>query len=155
MINFSLIESWENNKDICSAKNSKIMKWIFFSTVFFISMVSLSGQATLGVSMTFEQEHIDLGKMKKGETRSFQYVFTNTGKENVEIELVTACECSTVDWPRRPIPPGKKGVIDVVFDSSEKDVSETVEVDITLRNIDPKTGYQIFKILQYSFTLEQ
>ncbi len=131
------------------------MKWIFLSTIIFISMTSLSGQVTPGVSMTFEQEYIDLGKMKKGETRSFQYVFTNTGKENVEIELVTACECSTVDWTRRPILPGEKGVIDVVFDSSEKDVSETVEVDITLKNIDPKTGYQIFKLLQYSFTLEQ
>ena len=130
------------------------MKCFFLSILFIMSIGSLSGQAASGVHMTFEQEHIDLGKMKKGDTRTFQYIFTNTGKETIEIELVTACECSTVDWPRRPIHPGEKGVIDVVFDSAQKDVSETVEVDITLKNIDPKTGYQIFKLLEYRFILE-
>ena len=105
------------------------------------------------VRMKFEEEHIELGIVKKGDKRSFDYVFTNIGTENIVIEIVSGCDCTTTDWPRKPIPPGGKGTIEVTFDSTEKEDSETVDVDITLKNVDPKTGDQIFKILTYSFEL--
>ncbi|HMQ07718.1 MAG TPA: DUF1573 domain-containing protein [Saprospiraceae bacterium] len=129
------------------------------STAFIIFVALLShcmySQSKGGVEMTFEQEHIVLGSMKKGEKKIFQYVFKNTGTDTIEIDIVSACECSTLEWTRNPIPPLGKGTIDVIFDSSEKQQSETVEVDVILKNIDPKTGYQFFKILAYSFVLTQ
>jgi len=103
--------------------------------------------------MTFEEELIDLGTVKKGEQKSFTFDFTNTGRESIEIEIVSACECSTLDWPIKPIKPGEKAKISVDFDSAKKDSSEVIDVDITLLNLDPKTGYQIFKIVQFKYDL--
>jgi len=105
-------------------------------------------------AMQFEAETLDLGPIKKGEKRTFQYTFTNVGKEDIEIDLVSGCDCTTLDWPRLPVKPGEKGTIDVIFDSTEKEDSEPVDIDIYLKNIDPKTGYPMLKILDYSFQLE-
>jgi hypothetical protein len=103
--------------------------------------------------MTFEKELIHLGDVKKGEKKSFTFDFTNTGREAIEIEIVSACECSTLDWPIKPIVPGDTAQIKVDFDSTKKEASETIDVDITLKNIDPKTGYQMFKIVQFDYVL--
>ncbi len=106
-----------------------------------------------GVHMTFENEHINLGKVKKGEIKKFDFVFTNTGTETIEIDIVSGCDCTTLDYPRTKILPGKKAVIHTTFDSGKKDESETVDVDIYLKNIDPKTNHRILKIVDYTFEL--
>ena len=104
--------------------------------------------------MTFDKETLSLGKMKKGDKKTFDYTFTNTGTEVIEIEIVSGCDCTTLDWTRKPIKPGEKGKINVIFDSTEKDLHETsVDVDIYLKNRDPKTNSQILKILNYTFEL--
>ncbi|MFM2393011.1 MAG: hypothetical protein RLZZ546_993 [Bacteroidota bacterium] len=106
------------------------------------------------VEMTFEKETIALGKMKKGDKKTFEYVFTNTGKDVIEIEIVSGCDCTTLDWTRSPIKPGEKGKINVIFDSKEKELTEkSVDVDIYLKNKDKKTNSQIMKILNYTFEL--
>jgi len=105
------------------------------------------------VKMTFENEHISLGKVKRGEKRKFDFVFTNTGSEDIEIDIVSGCDCTTLDWPRKPIKVGQKGVINVIFDSTKKEESETVDIDIYLKNINPKTGQRILKIVDYNFEL--
>ncbi|MFN8320794.1 MAG: DUF1573 domain-containing protein [Saprospiraceae bacterium] len=107
-----------------------------------------------GVHMTFEKETVELGRMKKGDKRTFDYVFTNTGTEVIEIEIVSGCDCTTLDWTRKPIKPGEKGKVNVIFDSKEKEMTEkSVDVDIYLKNKDPKTNSQILKILNYTFEL--
>ena len=104
--------------------------------------------------MTFEKTYIDLGKVKRGEKREFSFEFTNTGSEALTIDLVSACECTTTDYPVLPIAPGKSGKIDVVFDSTEKEASETIDVDIFLLNRDKK-GNTIVERVQYYFDLVQ
>ncbi|HRD08317.1 MAG TPA: DUF1573 domain-containing protein, partial [Saprospiraceae bacterium] len=90
-----------------------------------------------GVHMTFEKETVELGRMKKGDKRTFDYVFTNTGTEVIEIEIVSGCDCTTLDWTRKPIKPGEKGKVNVIFDSKEKEMTEkSVDVDIYLKNKD-------------------
>lgn len=103
--------------------------------------------------MQFEKRHIDLGKVKRGDIRETEFVFTNTGTEDIIIELVSACECTTLDWPRKPVKPGERGRIDIIFDSSEKEESETIEVDISLKNREPGTGYTRLEIVSYSYEL--
>lgn len=49
--------------------------------------------------------------------------------------------------------PGEKGSFHIVFDSTEKEESEDVDIDIYLDAIDPKTGGPIFYILKYSYEL--
>ena len=105
------------------------------------------------VDITFEQKHIDLGKVKRGDKETFKYHFTNTGTEAIEIAIVSGCDCTTLDWTRGKIAPGEKGQIDVIFDSTEKEYSETVDVDMYLKNINPKSDAQYLFILDYVFEL--
>ncbi len=107
-----------------------------------------------GVHMKFEKESVPLGRIKKGDTRSFSYEFQNVGTETIEISTVSSCECTKVDWPRGPIKPGEKRSMKVTFDSTEKEITaKDVDVDIYLKNLDPKTKSQIFKYLKYTFDL--
>lgn len=106
-----------------------------------------------GVHMTFENEHLNIGKVKKGEIKKFDFVFTNTGTETIEIDIASGCDCTTLDYPKNKILPGKKGVIHVTFDSGKKDDSETVDVDLYLKNLNPKTGQRILKIIDYKYEL--
>ncbi len=105
------------------------------------------------VEMTFEKELIHLGKVKKGDSRTFDFVFTNTGIDPITIDIMSSCDCTTLDWPRKPIKPGQKGIIHVTFDSTKKEISETIDVDMYLKNLDPKTGYRILKIINYDYEL--
>lgn len=133
------------------------MKSVVLS-LFILASLMAKGQEVFvkgNVELSFDKMHYDMGKVKKGEQRSTQYTFTNTGKEAVEIEIVDGCSCTTLDWTRGTITPGEEGVIDVVFDSTEKEKSETVDIDITLSNTDPDTGNPIFIYLDYAFELVQ
>lgn len=106
-----------------------------------------------GVHMTFENEHLDIGKVKRGEIKKFDFVFTNTGTDVIEIDIASGCDCTTLDYPKNKILPGKKGTIHVTFDSAKKEASETIDVDIYLKNINPKTGQRILKIIDYKYEL--
>ncbi len=103
--------------------------------------------------MSFDKTMIDLGEVNRGEKRKFKINYENTGTEDVEIDLVSSCDCTTVSWPEgEVIKPGEKGILDVVFDSTEKEQSETVDIDVILKNTDEE-GNPIFYILQYKFEL--
>lgn len=105
--------------------------------------------------MTFEQRSIDIGIVKKGETREIIYTFTNTGDEAIEIAQVSTCDCTEVlKRPYLPVKPGEKGLIKVLFDSNKKDDEEPVEIDIWLEKEDPKTGMPVLERLEYIFKFE-
>jgi len=106
-----------------------------------------------GVHMTFAKESISLGKVKKGEVKKFDYVFTNTGTETIEIDIVSGCDCTTLDYPKTPIKVGQKATIHVTFDSAKKEESEVIDVDMYLKNLNPKTGQRILKVLNYTYDL--
>ena len=130
------------------------MKFYLALFLFLGSMMSINAQQK-AVDLSFDKEHLDLGEVKKGEKRTFEYHFTNSGTENIEIEIVSGCDCTTLDWTRGVIKPGEKGIIDVIFDSTEKEESETVDVDIYLENINPKSDSNYLFVLDYTFVLLQ
>ncbi|MEZ5042381.1 MAG: DUF1573 domain-containing protein [Saprospiraceae bacterium] len=116
---------------------------------------SLYGKKNLkGVPiMNFKTRMVKLGAVKKGEKRQFKYEFTNMGDTDLVISLVSACDCTTTDYATKPVPPGGKGVINVIFDSTDKDESEVIDVDVILENVDPETNYPIIEQLKYTFEL--
>lgn len=130
-------------------------QFLTFLICFTFFTTTLISQDAKPISMTFDSEHIELGKVKRGDVKTFDYTFKNTGSETLKISIVSGCDCSTLDWTRKPIKPGEEGRINVIFDSTEKEESETVDVDIYLDNLDPKTGEQYLKILEFKFDLEQ
>ncbi len=106
------------------------------------------------ISLLFDKELVELGRVKKGEKREMSYSFTNIGNQPIEIELISSCECTTLEWPQfRVFKPGEKGTIKATFDSSEKEISETTDIEIILKQHDPKTRNPIVYILKYSFEL--
>lgn len=106
------------------------------------------------IEMRFDKKLIDLGAVKKGEKREMTIGFMNTGNQPVEIELVSSCECTTLDWPQfKVFKPGEKGSIHAIFDSSEKEIGETTDIEIILKQTDPKTNNPIVYKVQYKFEL--
>lgn len=87
--------------------------------------------------ITFDRDSIDIGVMTKGDTRAVQFPFTNTGDADLIIELVTACKCTEIDWPRQAIPPGGKGVISAIFDSTTQKKGHLVKALDVISNTDP------------------
>lgn len=124
-------------------------------TVKVSEMSSLYGKSLKGMPvMDFEKRKISLGKVKKGEKREFDFVFTNRGEAPMKISMVTACECTTTDFSKDTVAPGKKGKIHVIFDSTEKDYDETIDVTVMLENNDAD-GNPIIENLEYDFVIEQ
>lgn len=68
--------------------------------------------------MKFEKELHDFGTANQGDPLSYEFVFTNTGKEPIIISNVSAtCGCTTPSWTKEPIKPGQKGSIKAVYNS--------------------------------------
>ena len=102
--------------------------------------------------VTWEKPFIELGAIKKGEKRTFLYDFTNTTAGDVQVEIIDACDCTKVEFPRGAIKPGEKGRFDVVFDSTEKEGPETIEITIIWKNKDA-AGNTRFDRVKYHYDL--
>src|SRR5690606_26227731 len=60
----------------------------------------------------------DFGTLKEGPVAEHIFEFTNTGKEPLIIQGATAsCGCTTPEWPKEPILPGKSGKITVRYNT--------------------------------------
>jgi len=106
--------------------------------------------------MTFKTRLIELGKVKKGEKRTGTFYFTNEGDTELYIDLVDACSCTTVVWPEgKTFQPGEGGQIDFTFDSTEKDESETIDLNILLSQETPGDEMPIVEEVNYTFELEK
>lgn len=102
--------------------------------------------------MTFETRMFDLGSIKKGEKRELTYTFTNTGNADLVISQVSVCDCTTVkSRPYLPVKPGESGKIEVIFDSSKKEESDIIDIDIWLENIDPVLEMPVLERIQYKY----
>lgn len=104
--------------------------------------------------VTWDKKMVDLGKVKKGEKRNLFFELTNTSGQEIKIEIVDACECTRVDFPRGVIAPGAKGRFDVTFDSTEKDAAETIGITIVFRETDANGNPRIESV-EYKFDLEK
>jgi len=83
-----------------------------------ISFLILSFVITLGVmaqtvTITFEKNTHDFGKIKEQDgLATYSFTFKNTGDAPLVINRVNAsCGCTTPNWTKEPILPGKSGTI--------------------------------------------
>ena len=68
--------------------------------------------------ITFEASTHDFGTLKKGDECSYEFKFTNTGKEPLIIYSATgSCGCTVPTAPKEPIKGGETGVIKVHYDT--------------------------------------
>ena len=76
---------------------------------------------TAGPVMTFAESKFDFGNIKQGDIVEHVFKFKNTGNAPLVIKQVdVTCGCTTPEWPKEPIAPGKSGTIKAVFNSAGK-----------------------------------
>jgi hypothetical protein len=79
----------------------------------------------------FEKTEHHFGDVLQGEKVGYGFIFTNVGDASLVIRDATAsCGCTVPRYSSEPIPPGGKGSVEVVFDSSGRlgQQSKTVTV---------------------------
>ena len=97
--------------------------------------------------MKFEKFSHDFGKIVKGEDRTIIYKFVNVGDTDLEIELVTGCDCTTLEWPEAKVfKPGEGGEIKATFHSGKAEeigkVEKTIDIIANTNPIIVELKYQ-------------
>jgi Protein of unknown function (DUF1573) len=69
--------------------------------------------------MQFTTDNHDFGNVPEGTMATYEFKFKNTGNQPVVIANVQAsCGCTTPDWTKTPVLPGKMGVIKAMYSSA-------------------------------------
>ncbi|MBO7577664.1 MAG: DUF1573 domain-containing protein [Prevotella sp.] len=70
-----------------------------------------------GSYITFTTRKIDVGTIYSPWKTTVVYEFRNTGDEPLVVQNITTdCGCTVAEYTRKPIKPGKKGIVTVTYD---------------------------------------
>ncbi len=85
--------------------------------VFFFLLVSVYSNAQQAKAVLFREELFDFGSVKEeGGSVTHDFHFTNTTSRAIRVVNVQpSCGCTTPDWSKDPIEPGKTGFIKASF----------------------------------------
>ena len=73
-----------------------------------------------GPVITFKTTSHDYGEIYQGSDGSFNFVFTNTGKEPLILSKPrSSCGCTVPSWPKEPILPGEESKIKVTYNTTK------------------------------------
>lgn len=98
-----------------------------------------------GPIFKFVEETHDFGNIKEGPVGQFDFVFTNAGKEPLIIQNCSAsCGCTTPDWTKDPIMPGKTGKITVKYNTQGRVGTFNKTVYIASNAKSDKERYELF-----------
>ncbi|HJZ41696.1 MAG TPA: DUF1573 domain-containing protein [Bacteroidales bacterium] len=89
--------------------------------LYFILTPALSAQQSKPVISFVEKEH-NFGTLRESDGAvTHDFVFTNSGKIPLIVHDVKAsCGCTSPEWPREPVLPGKSGTIRVSFNPKDR-----------------------------------
>lgn len=88
--------------------------------------------------LTFEREAHDFGNVPEGTMAAHEFTFKNTGNQPVVIANVQAsCGCTTPDWTKTPVLPGKSGMVRAVYSSAGRPGVFNKTVTITSNATEP------------------
>jgi len=94
--------------------------------------------------ISFSEYEYDFGKITEGEKVAHIFTFENKGPGNLVIASAsTSCGCTVTKYNRNPIPAGKGGSLEVVFDSSGRNGIQTKTVSVQSNS---KTQVVVLKI---------
>ena len=98
-----------------------------------------SGEKNRLPVMEFEETSHDFGIVVQGEKVAYTFTFTNTGGSDLVISNTSStCGCTVSNFSRKPIKPGEKGKIEVVFNSAGRTGANTKSISV-LTNAQPNT----------------
>jgi peptidoglycan-associated lipoprotein len=92
----------------------------------------------------FKNELLSFNEVTEGTFVDANYQFDNIGTKELEIQIVSACECMNIKWPQGKILPGEAALIEITFDtrSFKGDISK--DIDVIFKNTDER-GYPFVK----------
>jgi hypothetical protein len=83
-------------------------------------------------TVEFEKVEHNFGSIPEGPKANFDFNFTNNGKSPINVVTAQAgCGCTTPEWPRHTIEPGKTGKISVGYNSAGRPGSFSKDVNVT------------------------
>jgi Protein of unknown function (DUF1573) len=101
--------------------------------------------------MQFDKRTIDFGQVKFGETRTHVFTFKNISNEPLTIDIISACDCTDLEYTHEVIPVGGAGYVKATYhsDRTPEAVNGSIHKDITiiLKNQAKDTGYPIIEEL--------
>ncbi len=92
------------------------------SFALFLGITAFINAQTKDPKITFSEESFDFGTIneEKGPVTK-EFPFTNTGGAPVIIQGVKAsCGCTTPDWTKDPVLPGKKGIVKATYNPQNR-----------------------------------
>ena len=105
--------------------------------------------------MTFTTKTKEFGNIKTGDKPAFTYEFTNTGNMPLDIDIVSGCDCTELDWTRKTVKPGEKGFVSAIFNSNKAEPEDHKKalkktVDVILKQTHPKSGFVIVETVIFN-----
>ncbi|MBG8554923.1 DUF1573 domain-containing protein [Hymenobacter guriensis] len=83
-----------------------------------LALLLAVGARAQGV-LSFDKDLHDFGNVPEGTMATYEFRFKNTGNQPIVVAHVQAsCGCTTPDWTKTPVLPGKSGVIKAVYSSA-------------------------------------
>jgi hypothetical protein len=104
--------------------------------------------------LTFDTKEVHFGNIKTGDKPTFTYNITNTGDTDMDIELVSGCDCTDIDWTKTTIKPGEKGFVKITYNSNRAEPEDhkkplVKDVTVILKQSYPQNGYPIVDVLKF------
>ena len=82
---------------------------------------SVKAAVVAGPAIVFEEVKYDFGSVAQGGTVDHTFKFKNTGTAPLVIsDIGVSCGCTTPEWTKAPVLPGKTGTIAAHFNSTGK-----------------------------------
>lgn len=86
----------------------------------------------------FEEEIFDFGDIPEGPQVTHEFKFKNIGKEPLVLSNVKAsCGCTTPNWPKEPVLPGKEAAITATYNTQGRVGPFTKAITITSNASEP------------------
>jgi len=81
--------------------------------------------------ITFSKVEHNFGNVSEGERVAHIFSFTNTGDADLVVSSVlTSCGCTVPKYDKKPIAPGGKGSVEVIYDSSGRSGKQTKTITV-------------------------
>ena len=91
-------------------------------------------------TIRFVEVEKDMGQVKEGEKVSLVYEVMNTGEADLLLQEVRpSCGCTTPKYEKKPVRPGKKGTIEVSFDTKGRPGKQRKTVMVVTNTEPPNT----------------
>ena len=123
------------------------MKKLLFSIAALVFTTAIFAQKKSDDVAKFKTETLELGKLKQDIPTAGVFEVTNIGKEPLVIQNATgSCGCTTPEWPKEPILPGKSAKITVHYNTQGRPgpIFKSVFIQSNAQLPEGKDRYEIF-----------